>query len=208
MPAVRVVALALVLMALAASAHALAASTTNRPYAALVRRVGSALDLSPRLIHAVIAAESNYDRIARSPAGALGLMQLMPVSGAWEAYRWLYGRDRIPTDESLLRPAVSIWLGTAYLRILADRYFAWIDDPKLRLRAVIAAYIWGPTRVLARLFPERRQLSVARFMVRFQEVAPREVRRYMRRVLEGVRELRGDSDAFAGAPRARLIAGG
>lgn len=160
-----------------------AAPAADAHYSTLVGQAGTALAVSPKLIQAVIVVESNYDAGARSSAGALGLMQLMPKSGAREAYRYLYGADGIPTDESLLRPEVSVWLGTAYLKLLGTHYFGWIDDAGTRLLAVIAAYNWGPTRVLKRLFPKRQQISAQAFVARVWAQAPVETQRYLQRVM-------------------------
>lgn len=165
------------------SLESAASPRADKPYAALVERVGEALRVSPAVIHAIIAAESSYDPSARSHAGALGLMQLIPEAGALEAYRYLYGRNAIPTDASLLRPEVSVWLGTAYLRVLGERYFGWIDNPDVRMRAILAAYNWGPTRVLSRLLPERKPIGLDEFMDRLYAEAPSETQVYLRRVL-------------------------
>ena len=47
---------------------------------AIVLRVAQEVDLSPQLLHAIIAVESAYDPRAESPKGAQGLMQLMPAT--------------------------------------------------------------------------------------------------------------------------------
>lgn len=44
----------------------------------LVERLGRSEGVDPRLVHAVIQAESGYDQFAVSRKGAMGLMQLMP----------------------------------------------------------------------------------------------------------------------------------
>jgi soluble lytic murein transglycosylase-like protein len=73
---------------IAAPASAEAARSLNpapvRPEAAdvgaIVTQVSRELDVSPQLLHAVIAVESAYDSRAVSPKGAQGLMQLMPAT--------------------------------------------------------------------------------------------------------------------------------
>jgi membrane-bound lytic murein transglycosylase B len=49
-----------------------------RPYADLISTIASSHEVDPRLVHAVIEQESNYQARARSKKGAKGLMQLMP----------------------------------------------------------------------------------------------------------------------------------
>ena len=50
----------------------------NGPYADLIRRSADKHKVCPHLIKAVIKIESNWDRKAVSPKGAMGLMQVMP----------------------------------------------------------------------------------------------------------------------------------
>ena len=52
------------------------------PYAALFAAAGRTHGVSPALLTAVARAESGFDPAARSPAGAQGLMQLMPATAA------------------------------------------------------------------------------------------------------------------------------
>jgi hypothetical protein len=66
-----------------------------------------------RLIQAVIQVESNYASNARSPKGAIGLMQLMPATAA---------RYGAPSAESLLDPRVNVEVGVRYLRALLDQF--------------------------------------------------------------------------------------
>ncbi|CAN5318927.1 lytic transglycosylase domain-containing protein [soil metagenome] len=69
----------------------------------------------------------------RSRAGAIGLMQLMP--GTWEAMRRDYNLGPDPDD-----PRDNILAGTAYLRLMYDRF----GYPGL-----FGAYNAGPTRYAA-----------------------------------------------------------
>lgn len=76
----------------------------------LVREQAVRHRLRPELVRAVIQVESGYNPLARSPKGAMGLMQLMP-----DTARMLGVRN--PYD-----PAENIRGGAAYLRQLLDRY--------------------------------------------------------------------------------------
>jgi len=102
---------------------------TRSRYAAHVQSAASATALDPALIHAVISAESGYNPSARSPAGAVGLMQLMPQTAA--RYRV---KDR-------LDPAQNIHAGTHYLRDLLKMF-----DNDLSL--ALAAYNAGEQAVM------------------------------------------------------------
>jgi len=86
-----------------------------RQYEPLIREAARQFRLAPDLIHAVILAESAYRPQARSPKGAMGLMQLMPATA-----KRLGVED--PWD-----PRQNILGGAAYLRWLLDRYQGDLD---------------------------------------------------------------------------------
>lgn len=77
------------------------------------------LDVDQALAHAVIRQESEFDQYARSPAGALGLMQLMPRTAREVAKRrgWPY-QDGWLTS----RPEQNVLLGSAYINNLLNSY--------------------------------------------------------------------------------------
>jgi soluble lytic murein transglycosylase-like protein len=79
-------------------------------YDSLVQEHASRHALRPELVRAVIQVESGFNPRARSPKGAMGLMQLMPATarrlGVGNAYD----------------PGENIRGGCAYLRQLLDRY--------------------------------------------------------------------------------------
>ncbi len=92
----------------------------GRPYQAHVAEAARIYNLDPALIHAVIAAESNYDPNAVSPKGAVGLMQVLPTTGQ---------RYGVGANE-LTRPEINIRTGARYL---ADLLRLFSGDLKLAL---------------------------------------------------------------------------
>jgi len=75
--------------------------------------------LDPHLVLALIRQESLFNARARSPAAALGLMQLIPPTAARVAKQ--IGLPA-PTQEKLFEPELNITLGTQYLKDLMERY--------------------------------------------------------------------------------------
>jgi soluble lytic murein transglycosylase len=76
-------------------------------------------DLDPFLILALIRQESLFDAQARSPAFALGLMQLLPSTAGRVAKQ--VGLEP-PSNQKLFEPEVNLTLGTQYLKDLLRRY--------------------------------------------------------------------------------------
>lgn len=100
------------------------AAMAPAPISSLIQKAASRYQLDPALISSVIAQESSFDPQAVSPAGAQGLMQLMP-----DTARELHVADTFD-------PAQNIDGGSRYLAGLIKRYHG---DVKLAL----AAYNWG-----------------------------------------------------------------
>ena len=145
-------------------------------YQQSVNRNASQQQLQPELVFAVIETESMYNPTARSPAPAFGLMQLVPTSGARDAYQYLYKKDRVVTDTYLYNPDNNIKLGAAFLHRLYFDYFDGIQSPQSRLWATIAAYNTGAGNVF-RSFAGK--YSRARFGSRknWKKIALREINR-------------------------------
>ena len=101
----------------------------------IIRQAQASVD--PALLHALMRQESQFNATIHSPAGARGLMQLMPATAKQVA-----GKLNIPHRTSWLtqRPAHNIRLGSAYMEELLTRY----DGEYIM---AIAAYNAGPGRV-------------------------------------------------------------
>ncbi len=104
-------------------------SASRARFAPLVANAAAETGLPPGLLHAVVRAESNYDPLAVSPKGAVGLMQLMPETA--RRYGVADARD----------PAANLLGGARYLRDLLDQFN---ND----LSIALAAYNAGPGAVV------------------------------------------------------------
>jgi soluble lytic murein transglycosylase-like protein len=98
------------------------------PFGAVIYREAKKNNIRPELVAAVVQAESKFKPTARSGAGAIGLMQLVPRTG-----RWMGARD-------LTNPVQNIAAGTKYLKYLHERF----DGNETK---VIAAYNAGEGNV-------------------------------------------------------------
>ncbi len=108
-----------------------------------VRRNAKRFDIDVPLAFAVIHTESYFNPKAKSHVPAFGLMQLVPRSGARDAYNFVYGKDKILPGDYLFDPDKNVELGVAYLHLLQKRYFRRVKDPKNNLYCAIASYNTG-----------------------------------------------------------------
>lgn len=121
--------------------------------AAYVSEASQRFGIPKHWIYAVIRAESAGQVKAKSHAGAMGLMQIMP--GTWAILRARYQLGADPYD-----PRDNIHAGTAYLREMVDQF---------GVPGFLAAYNAGPGRY-------RQHASGGRPL-------PRETRAYVAKIM-------------------------
>lgn len=135
------------------------------------------VDTEWALIHAIIRQESAFDQKALSPAGARGLMQLMPGTAKETAAKAgiVHQQDWLTS-----RPDHNIRLGSLYIKKMLKRF-----DNSYPL--AIAAYNAGPSRVNQWIKEIGDPRTGAVDMIDWIELIPvPETRNYVQRVLEGV----------------------
>jgi len=113
------------------AASAGGAPTSPDSYDRLIKQAARRYQVDPHLVKAVIRAESNFDCLAHSNKGALGLMQLMPDTAM----------DMEVADP--FDPQDNINGGTRYLSKMLSLF-----DGNTRL--ALAAYNAGPAKVIER----------------------------------------------------------
>ena len=100
-------------------------------YTELIARYAAEYALDPYLVTAIMRCESSNDPDAVSKKGAIGLMQIMPDTGAWIAHK--LGLDDSYRQEQLFDPETNIRFACWYLDFLTRR----LEGNRT---AIIAAY--------------------------------------------------------------------
>jgi membrane-bound lytic murein transglycosylase MltF len=113
---------------------------------ALFRKYGQQYEVDPLLAMAQGYQESRLDQKVRSPVGAIGVMQLMPATGA----------QMKVGDVEKLEP--NIHAGVKYLRHVEDAYFGEPGlDSLVKAFFAFASYNAGPNRIQALRQETRRR---------------------------------------------------
>ncbi|HKJ25392.1 MAG TPA: lytic transglycosylase domain-containing protein [Myxococcota bacterium] len=146
-------------------------------YGDLVRQLSpDGPPLDPALVSAVMREESGYRPAVTSPAGARGLLQIMPETGQRLAEQ--LGLPAFAPDD-LYRPRVNIQLGSFYLQQLAGEFDG-------RLEAAIASYNAGP-QAAARWTEEQPSMADDEWV---EAIPYSQTRAYVKRVLRSVHVYR------------------
>ena len=137
-------------------------------YSEAILRESAIRNIDPFLVSSVIRQESIFNPTIVSPAGAIGLMQIMPYTGKEVARKLLESF----TVDSLFLPMTNIRYGTRYLRQLLDEF----ND---NLVLVIAGYNGGPHNA-TRWFEHNKNEDFDLFV---EDIEFTETRNYVKKVL-------------------------
>jgi len=150
----------------------------------------------PRWLATVPIVESSYNDTARSPAGALGLFQIMPFNiRAWKTRKIkILGRivEIVPTDKQVERygfnPVVSAQLATKHLSRLYRRYRDHENTEELALMAYNAGegkinrWLAGKTTLADETLNYYPKLMALQYIMRHAErlnIKPKKQRRFL-----------------------------
>ena len=177
LPALAAAAATAALVALVASEISHEVRTGGLPlsHVEVIRQQAAAQHLDPALIAAVIYAESKFDP-RPSPAGAQGLMQILPATAYFIA-RLSGGTSFTASD--LATPSINVAYGSYYLRYLLDHFGG-------NEMLAVAAYNGGVSNVdswVARAEADGRTLTLG-------AIPFGETRAYVQRVLQAQRDYR------------------
>lgn len=153
--------------------------------------------VEPAVALGLIRQESSFDAQAGSPAGARGLMQLMPATAASVAQRL---NEPVSVPALTADAAYNMRLGTAYLQGLLNQFGG-------ALPLALAGYNAGPHRVQDWIAGYGDPRTGAVDMIDWIELIPfNETRNYVQRVIENI-VLYGTRRGSA-APHPLVLSGG
>ncbi len=134
-----------------------------------VTRQADTFEIDPFLVAGVIREESRFNPAAISPAGAVGLMQLMPGTAKAVCRKLKIGYS---SPQQLLRGEFNVPVGTCYLDSLYEKH-------KGRVVRVLAEYNAGP-RPLGRWIQKMPDTPDDLFI---EGIDYKETRSYVKRIL-------------------------
>ena len=122
------------------------------PYDDLIKKNARTIGWDWRLLAALIWNESMFRIQARSPKGAVGLMQMMPHTA-----------DRFGVED-MLDPEENISAGTRYLDMLQKFFSSYTEDREMLVNLAIASYNCGEGRTLEDLDGREQSAETAAYV--------------------------------------------
>lgn len=138
-----------------------------RAYEPAIEKLTAQSGVDPMLVWAIMQNESAFKPAVISPAGAVGLMQLMPSTAGKVGKT-----NNNPSREELSRPAENIFYGTAYLVKLSNLFSG-------NIPAIIASYNAGE-KAVERWLKNRPSLEIEEWI---EEIPYSETNLYVKKVL-------------------------
>ncbi|MBD3390445.1 MAG: transglycosylase SLT domain-containing protein [Chitinivibrionales bacterium] len=137
-------------------------------FAENIRRSAAEFNVTPQLLYAIIRQESIFDPVIVSPAGAVGLMQIMPFTGEEIAAAL---KDTFTVD-LLYDPAINVRYGAYYISKL-------LKDFDGNMVLAVAGYNGGPHNA-KKWFRHNKDDGFDMFV---EDIGFTETRRYVKKVL-------------------------
>ncbi len=106
------------------------------PYDNQLKKEAAHLGWDWRLLAAIVFQESNFNPRVKSWAGAIGLMQVMPETGAYFGVKDLWNPER------------NIFVGTSFLKFLDEYWKKTVSNDTERKKFVLASYNVGLSHVI------------------------------------------------------------
>lgn len=176
----------------------------NLPYESLVNKFSRKFSVKKELIYAIMQVESAFNPKAVSQSNALGLMQIKPEAAGKDVYNYVDSKAGQPDRQTLFNPEENIRIGTAYLDLLANKYFEKIENPQTREMLVISAYNGGLNTVF-KVFGRTQEAAIERINQMlpsqvFQKLRSQhpseETRQYLQKVVQAQKQY--ESNAIRG----------
>ncbi|HBK78108.1 MAG TPA: hypothetical protein DDZ83_00200 [Nitrospinae bacterium] len=153
-------------------------------YTDRVRAMADRSGVDPARVMAIIHTESAFNPKAVSRIPAYGLMQLVPRSGAHDAYLHLYGKKRILRASYLYNPGNNIRLGTTYFMLIKRNYLRRVQREPHNTYLAIASYNWGIGNIRRSILRRynMQTLDGDQLLQIIDRRAPDETRNYIKRI--------------------------
>jgi len=131
---------------------------------------GARHDVDPLLMMGIMRQESTYRVTIKSHAGAIGLVQVMPATGARLA--WLMG-DPHYSPGALAQPSINLRYGTYYMSLLLNRF-----DGVFPM--AVASYNGGPHNVSRWVRNHQGKIEIDAWV---EQIPWKETRNYVKKVV-------------------------